>query len=41
MGSLAARTLLDRIAHPGREFPAEIMVEPSLVVRESTVGLRG
>lgn len=41
MGSLAARTLLDRIAHPGREYPAEIVVEPSLVVRESTAKPKG
>ncbi len=36
MGRLGAATLLERIKNPGREFTAEIMLQPSLVVREST-----
>jgi DNA-binding LacI/PurR family transcriptional regulator len=35
MGELAANTLIKRIEHP-EEKPAEILVEPMLVVREST-----
>lgn len=40
MGSLAAKTLLSRIEDPGKDHPREIMVEPSLVVRESTRSVR-
>ncbi len=36
MGSLAANTLLSRIENPTREYPTEILVEPSLTIREST-----
>jgi LacI family transcriptional regulator len=36
MGARAAQVLLDRIANPTREWPAEIVMEPELVVREST-----
>jgi LacI family transcriptional regulator, galactose operon repressor len=38
MGELAASTLIKRIEHPG-EKPREILVEPMLVVRESTCAL--
>src|SRR5215813_5223480 len=38
MGELAASTLIKRIEHP-EEKPAEILVEPMLVVRESTSAL--
>ena len=38
MGELAASTLIKRIDHP-EEKPAEILVEPMLVVRESTCAL--
>jgi DNA-binding LacI/PurR family transcriptional regulator len=36
MGRLAAATLLDRIKNPGREYKSELVLQPSLVVREST-----
>lgn len=36
MGKRGARVLLERIANRAREFPAEIMMAPELVVREST-----
>jgi LacI family transcriptional regulator len=36
MGTLAARTLLEKIANPGGQFPEEIVMGPELVVREST-----
>ncbi len=36
MGKLGAQVLLERIANREREFPAEIVVEPEFVVREST-----
>ncbi len=36
MGLQAAQALLDRIADPSQEWPAEIVMEPELVVREST-----
>jgi DNA-binding LacI/PurR family transcriptional regulator len=36
MGTIAARTLLDRIAHPEESFPEEIVMGPELVVRESS-----
>jgi DNA-binding LacI/PurR family transcriptional regulator len=35
MGEVAAQTLLDRIEGK-KEYPAEIAIEPELVVREST-----
>jgi len=35
MGEVAAQTLLDRIEGK-KEYPSEIAIEPSLVVREST-----
>lgn len=40
MGERAAQALLDRIAHPSQEWPAEIVMEPELVVRESTGPVR-
>lgn len=40
MGSQAAQALLDRIASPSEEWPAEIVMEPKLVVRESTGPVR-
>lgn len=36
MGLMAAQVLLERIADPDREAPAEIVMEPELIVREST-----
>lgn len=36
MGLRAAQVLLDRIASPDQEWPAEIVMEPELIVREST-----
>jgi len=36
MGRLAAKTLLDRIANPSDPYESLIMMEPTLVVREST-----
>jgi DNA-binding LacI/PurR family transcriptional regulator len=36
MGLKAAQVLLDRIASPEQEWPEEIMMEPELIVREST-----
>ncbi len=36
MGKRGAEVLLERIANREKEFPAEIMMEPELVVREST-----
>jgi len=39
MGTIAAQTLLERI--DGREdYPAEIAIQPELVVRESTAALK-
>ena len=40
MGARAAQVLLDRIANPSQEWPAEIVMEPELVVRESTGPVR-
>lgn len=40
MGKRGAEVLLERIAHRDREFPAEIVMEPTLVVRESTAAPR-
>jgi LacI family transcriptional regulator len=36
MGKRGAQVLLERIANREKEFAAEIVVEPELVVREST-----
>jgi DNA-binding LacI/PurR family transcriptional regulator len=36
MGKRGAQVLLERIARPAKEFPAEIVVAPELVIREST-----
>lgn len=36
MGLKAAQVLLERIANPEQEWPAEIVMEPELIVREST-----
>ena len=36
MGKRGAQVLLERIANREKEFPAEIMMDPELVVREST-----
>ena len=36
MGEVASRVLLDKIEHPEANFPAEIVMEPKLMVREST-----
>ena len=36
MGTIAARTLLEKIAHPEDSFPEEIVMGPELVVRESS-----
>jgi LacI family transcriptional regulator len=36
MGKRGAEVLLDRIANREKEYPAEIVVAPELVVREST-----
>jgi DNA-binding LacI/PurR family transcriptional regulator len=36
MGTIAARTLLEKIAHPEEKFPEEIVMGPELVVRESS-----
>ncbi|HEY2860998.1 MAG TPA: LacI family DNA-binding transcriptional regulator [Terracidiphilus sp.] len=36
MGKRGAQVLLERIAHRDKEFPAEIVMQPELVVREST-----
>lgn len=36
MGAKAAEVLLERIANPEKDFPAELVMEPELVVREST-----
>ncbi|HTV82476.1 MAG TPA: LacI family DNA-binding transcriptional regulator [Acidobacteriaceae bacterium] len=40
MGERAAQALLDRIANPSKGWPAEIVMEPELVVRESTGPVR-
>lgn len=39
MGCLAAELLLRRISHPDEAFKAEIVMEPELVVRESTASI--
>jgi LacI family transcriptional regulator len=40
MGKIAAETLLRRITCNGLDYPREIIVEPELVVRESTARAR-
>jgi DNA-binding LacI/PurR family transcriptional regulator len=40
MGKMAAKILLDRIANPEKKYPRTILVDPKLVVRESTVRAR-
>jgi len=40
MGALAAEVLVKRIANPGGEIPKRVMVEPELVIRESTCVVR-
>jgi len=40
MGKRGAQVLLDRIAHRDKSYPAEITMEPDLVVRESTATAR-
>jgi LacI family transcriptional regulator len=40
MGTIAARTLLEKIAHPEDNFPEEIVMGPELVVRESSGKVR-
>lgn len=41
MGRQGARILLERIADPSKEFPAEISLEPELIQRESTGPAKG
>jgi LacI family transcriptional regulator len=36
MGAMAAKILLERIADPGRRYAPTILVQPQLIVREST-----
>lgn len=36
MGAKGAKILLDRINHPTKAFPTEVVMEPELIVREST-----
>jgi DNA-binding LacI/PurR family transcriptional regulator len=40
MGAVAAQSLLDRIEGK-KEYPAEIAIEPELVIRESTARAPG
>jgi LacI family transcriptional regulator len=40
MGVLAAETLLARVTRPDSDYAHEILVEPELVVRESTAAAR-
>jgi len=40
MGRRGAKVLLERIEHPNREFAAEIVFEPELIVRESTTSAK-
>jgi len=40
MGRQGARILLERIEHPSQEFVPEVVLEPQLVVRESTAPAR-
>jgi LacI family repressor for deo operon, udp, cdd, tsx, nupC, and nupG len=36
MGTLGAQLVLDRIKHPDKEYPREMVMQPELIVREST-----
>ncbi|HVJ07706.1 MAG TPA: LacI family DNA-binding transcriptional regulator [Acidisarcina sp.] len=36
MGTTGAELLLERIAHPEKPYPSEIVMQPELIVREST-----
>ncbi|HZU10696.1 MAG TPA: substrate-binding domain-containing protein, partial [Candidatus Angelobacter sp.] len=36
MGQQGAQILLDMIAHPENNFPEEVVMQPELIVREST-----
>ena len=36
MGARGARILLDRINHPNKTYPKEVVMKPELIVREST-----
>ena len=36
MGTMGAQVVLDRIKHPEKEYPEEIVMQPELIVREST-----
>jgi LacI family repressor for deo operon, udp, cdd, tsx, nupC, and nupG len=36
MGREGAQILLDLIANPGKQYPAEVIMQPELIVREST-----
>ena len=36
MGREGAQVLLDMIANPDKQFPEEIVMQPELIVREST-----
>lgn len=36
MGQVASKVLLERIAQPDKPYPTEIVMEPQLVIREST-----
>jgi LacI family transcriptional regulator len=40
MGMLGAELLLQRIAQPDAQYQSEVVMEPELVVRESTAVLR-
>jgi DNA-binding LacI/PurR family transcriptional regulator len=40
MGKVASEVLLDKIEHPEKDQPGEIVMEPKLVVRESTGPMR-
>lgn len=40
MGRKAAQILLDRIAHPQAKYPPNVLMQPKLIVRESTRKLR-
>ena len=41
MGQRGAKILLDRIANREAAYPSEIVMEPELVVRESTAAANG
>jgi DNA-binding LacI/PurR family transcriptional regulator len=40
MGQVGSKVLLERIAQPDKPYPSEIVVEPQLVIRESTGPVR-